>query len=221
MAAGMKSLVLVVTALGALGAPALANTPKQQPAAPKPAVAAVDKTESTDKTDMPAPAPTAPEPLDIPVLPADTSSPFEQLFVARPTTMPAAAPVKPSKAKRVVMNMGKDYVLGGRQSAKPATDVIQIVPRTLSQAQVATVVQAHITEIQNCWDLVPKAERADACTAMLNLSISDAGQVSDVELGGDVPASAQQCMTSAIATWTFPVAETRTEIEYGISLRSL
>ncbi len=212
----MKSLVLVVTTLAALGAPAIAGTPKKKPAAPKlPAVGAVEKTEA------PAAEQVASAPLDIPVLPADTSSPFEPLFVAKPTSMPITAPAKSGKAKPLVMNMGQDYVLGSRQSAKPMTDVEQIIPRTLGQAQVATVVQAHMAEIQNCWDLVPKAERADACTAMLNLSISDAGQVTDIELGGDVPASAQACMTSAISKWTFPAAETRTEIEYGISLRSL
>ena len=119
------------------------------------------------------------------------------------------------------MKMGKNYVLGGRESAKPANEVEQIIPKSLNQAQVATVVQSHMSDIQGCWTSVPKEHRADACTAELKLSISDAGLVTDVELGGDVPASAHKCITSAIARWTFPVAEAKSDVEYGISLRSL
>ena len=119
------------------------------------------------------------------------------------------------------MKMGKDYMLGRRESTKPANEVEQFVPKSLSQAQVATVVQSHMTDIQSCWNSVPKQLRVDACTADLKLSISDAGTVTDIELGGDVPASAHKCITSAIARWTFPVAETKSDVEYGISLRSL
>jgi hypothetical protein len=164
-----------------------------------------------------------PEALDIPVLPADTSSalsPFPELE-KRPMPVTLAKPAKSNKAKPVVLNTGKDYMLGGRRAAKPGNEVEQIIPRSLSQAQVATVVQSHMGDIQNCWELVPNAQRADACTAMLYLSINDAGQVTDIEIGGDVPTGAHKCITSAISKWTFPVAETNSDVEYGISLRTL
>ncbi|HEX5060448.1 MAG TPA: hypothetical protein VFV99_13865 [Kofleriaceae bacterium] len=170
------------------------------------------------------PALPLPEVLDIPVLPADTSSvlaPYADLerrplVTAKPLAKAAAKPKAPT------LNMGKDYVLGGRQATKVSErDTEVFVPKSLSQAQVATVVQAHMGDIHNCWELLPKAHRADACTAELRLSISDAGVVTDIELGGDVPAGAHKCITSAVSKWTFPTAETRTEIEYGISLRSL
>jgi len=159
--------------------------------------------------------------LDIPALAPDTSSalsPFPELE-RRPIIV--AKPMMKASAKAAVLNTGKDYMLGGRRSAKPEREVEQIIPKSLSQAQVATVVQSHMSDIQNCWDLVPKSHRADACTAMLRLSISDAGAVTDIELGGDVPAGAHKCITSAVAKWTFPVAETKSDVEYGISLRSL
>jgi hypothetical protein len=231
--------ILVVVGLGMLTAPAVAETPKKNHRETKPTLLASSKTVASKPIEV-APAPaeapalsapvaaaaaaiTSPAALDIPVLPPDTSSVLSMFPELDKRPMPAvtAKPAKPGKAKPVVLNTGKDYMLGGRRAAKPGSEVEQFIPRSLSQAQVATVVQANMSDIQNCWELVPKAQRADACTAMLNLSISDAGLVTDIELGGDVPAGAHKCITSAVSRWTFPVAETKSEVEYGISLRSL
>jgi hypothetical protein len=223
----MKSLLAFAAIVGMYSAPAVAGSPKKKhrdtKAAAAATVAAVANATLADAA-KPAAATTdaAGLELDIPALPPDTSSvlaPFAELE-RRPLPTAQAKPMKAGKAP--TMKMGADFVLGRRQtSAKFERDVEQIIPRTLSQSQVATVVQAHMSDIKDCWELVPKAQRANACTAELRLSISDAGLVTDVELGGDVPASAHKCMTSAIAKWTFPVAETKTEIEYGVSLRSL
>src|SRR5690606_1737765 len=168
----------------------------------------------------------APEVLAIPDLPMDMSSPLAPLpeLEKKLASTPVAKPMPKvsKKAKAPVMNMGKDYVLGAREANKPtANDTQEIVLKTLSQAQVATVVQAHMSDVQQCWNAIPKQLRVDACTADLKLTISETGQVTDIELGGDVPASAHKCMTSAISRWTFPAAETTSEVEYGISLRSL
>lgn len=235
--------ILVVASFGLFTAPAVAGSSKKITATPTPAKADVVKPAvlaSAEKASASAAAAAAAAPssalasalaqpaqpvadLDIPALPADTTSalvPFPELEKGR--AIAAAKPVKPGKDKPVVMKMGNDYVLGRHQAASVSGhDVEQIVPKSLTQAQVATVVQSHMADIQNCWDLLPKAQRTDACTAQLRLTISDAGQVTDIELGGDVPAGAQTCMTSAIAHWTFPVAETKSEIDYGVSLRSL
>jgi hypothetical protein len=166
----------------------------------------------------------------IPDLPVDNSSPFaslpdfEKTVASTAAAKPMKSMMKSKKEKAPVMKMGKDYVLGNgpkRESAKPTLDAIQVVPKGLSQSQVATVVQSHMSEVQSCWSAVPKQLRVDACTADLKLSISDSGQVTDIELGGDVPASAHKCITSAIARWQFPAAEIKSDVEYGISLRSL
>jgi hypothetical protein len=121
------------------------------------------------------------------------------------------------------MKFGTDYVLGGREAASTPTtgaDVEKIVLKSLSQAQVASVVQSHMDEIQACWNMLPKAQRADAAVADLRLTISETGAVTDIELGGDVPAAAHKCMTSAVSRWAFPATETTSEVEYGIALRS-
>lgn len=227
----MKTFLLVVGTASLLASPALAGNAK------KPRELKVASVTATEKAAAPAVAPAlaaaaavaspelgamSPELLALPDLPADTSSPlvpFPELENARPV----AAPAKKKAAKKApVMKFGKDYVLGSkRESARPNADIEHIVPKGLSQAQVATVIQGHMDEIRVCWNAVPKAQRPDACTAELKLTIADSGQVTDIELDGSVPAGAHRCITSAVSHWAFPVAETTSEIEYGIALRSL
>lgn len=238
----MKTILVVAGTLGLLSAPAVAESSKKksrEPARPVLAIAA-GKVAVADAakvggdagsgpaaaTPEPAKVAEAPafEPLDIPVLPPDTSSPLQPFGELERRPVVPAKPnrqAKPAKDKPIVLKMGDDYVLGRRHAAKPEREVEQIVPRSLSQAQVATVVQSHVHDVQNCWELLPKEQRADASTAVLQLAISDAGVVTDIEIGGDVPAAAHACIASAVARWTFPAAEQKSEVEYGISLRSL
>jgi hypothetical protein len=214
------AILLVAGSVGLLASPAVAGSKKRDI---KPTVASVEKTDVAKAApELSAPA----NELGIPELPADTSSvfaPMPELEKKLASTSVKPMPMmKAHKGKAPVMNMGKDFVLGKRESSKPAADNVEhVVPKTLTQAQVATVVQAHMSEIQSCWSAVPKQLRVDACTADLKLSISESGAVTDIELGGDVPASAHKCFTSAIARWSFPVTEAKSDVEYGISLRSL
>ncbi len=215
------AFLLVVGSVGLVASPAVAGSKKRDL---KPTVASVEKTD-VEKAAPELAAPPA-EVLAIPELPADNSSVFAPLpELEKKLASTSAKPLpmmKGHKAKAPVMNMGKDFVLGKRQSSKPASENVEhVVPKSLTQAQVATVVQAHMSDIQSCWSAVPKQLRVDACTADLKLSISESGAVTDIELGGDVPASAHKCFTSAISRWSFPVAETKSDVEYGISLRSL
>jgi hypothetical protein len=208
--------ILAVVGITVFTAPAIAGNAKKNVVSTKPVAVA----QAAPIAEI-APA----EIVDIPVLPPDPSSALQPLpeLEHRPITVTVkpAKPAKPTKAKAPVVNLGASYVLGGRRAAKPEREVEQIIPKSLSQAQVATVVQAHMSDIQNCWELLPKVQRTEAATAMLRLSIADDGRVTDIELGGDVPAGAHKCMTSAVGRWTFPVAETRSDVEYGIALRSL
>jgi hypothetical protein len=217
-------LVAVVGTVGLLATPAVAGSPKKQPRkaqVAKPTVADASVAEAGVAKAIAEVTPAAsPELLAIPVLPADTSTaltPFAELEKARPVP----APLKMGKPKTPVMKLGTDYVLGGRrQSAKPSEEVQQIVPKGLSRAQVSTYIDAHASDLQLCWEKIPAAQRAEACTANLQLTIADAGNVSDVEIAGDVPAAAHACIVHSVSHWQFPAAETSTETEYGISLRS-
>jgi hypothetical protein len=140
--------------------------------------------------------------------------------LAKPKKKPM--PEMKDKAKKApVLNLGDHYDLSPRRSSQPREEVDQIKPRGLTEAQVTSVMNKRVADVQHCWNKLPQAQRTDACTAMIKLSISDAGTVTAVELGGDVPAGAHKCITSAAARWTFPLAEIGSEIEYGISLRSL
>lgn len=165
----------------------------------------------------------SPEAFALPDLPADTAGVFGQVSLPAPVVV--GKPIaKPGKEKAPVMKMGNDYVLGGgskRQTTKPGEEVQQIIPKGLSRAAVSTYIDAHADEIQLCWSRIPAKQRPDACTVDLDLTINDAGQVTDVELGGDVPAGAHKCIVHAVSHWQFPVAETSTQINYGISLHSI
>ena len=219
----MKNILLVVGTVSLLAAPVGAEGMKKSSKKPI-TVAQVDKTAIAPVAPVVAPVlPASTEMVALPELPADTSSPL----LASPElehTVQLGASIKPAKVtkeKPLVMNMGDKYTLGTkRESAKPTQEVERIIPKSLSQSQVATVVQSHMAEVQQCWNAIPAKLRVDACTAELKLEISEAGQVTDIELGGDVPASVHKCLTSAIARWTFPVAETTSDVEYDISLRS-
>lgn len=224
----MKTLLLVAGSVGLLASPAIAGSKGRVSKRPT-TVASVE----TSSADSPSPAAAAApelalpaEVIAIPDLPADTRSalvPFPELeLAARPVAARPAASTR-MKQKAPVMRMGTGYVVGGgkREATGPSQEVERIIPKSLSQSQVATVVQAHMSDIQNCWNLVPRAHRADACTVDLKLSIAEGGAVTDIELGGDVPAAAHKCITSAVSRWTFPVAETSSDVEYGVSLRSL
>jgi hypothetical protein len=246
----MKTLLAIAGTACLFTAPALAGNAKKLSAKPH-TVASVDKVAKTAKADKVAAAtPAASEvavPADaelalpslassvlvaLPDLPEDTQTPFAvpasiaaALVASEAAAATRAAPAKPAKAQKApALNFGADYVLGGREaSSAPTTgaDVEKIVLKSLSQAQVASVVQSHMDEIQVCWNMLPKSQRADACTADLRLSISETGAVTDIEIVGPVPATAHKCITSAVSRWSFPAAEIASDVEYGISMRSL
>ena len=228
-------LVAVVGTVGLLASPAVAGKSKSNQPQPKPAKAETAKPVVVADASAEAGAASAvaaavssnaagsPEALALPDLPADTAGVFGQVSLPAPTAI--GKPIaKPAPTKAPVMNFGKDYVLGGgakHSSAKPTEEVQQIVPKGLSRVQVSSFIDSHADEIQLCWSRIPAKQRPDACTLNLDLTISDAGQVTDVELGGDVPAGAQKCIVHAVSHWQFPTAETSTQTEYGISLHSI
>jgi hypothetical protein len=218
----MKTILAVVGTVGLLATPAVAGHKKQaQPK--KPVVVA----EATTPTPLEAAAKAAqleteasPELVEIPELPVDSSNAFSQLPDLAPPPPVMKTPVKAKKAP--VLKMGANYVLGARKTAEqPKEEVQQIVLKGLSQVQIVDFMNAHAGDIQLCWAKVPAALRADAATALLRLAISDAGKVTDIEVDGDVPAGAHKCITTAVARWQFPVAETSSDIEYGFSLHSV
>jgi hypothetical protein len=218
----MKTILAVVGTVGLLATPAVAGHKKQaQPK--KPVVVA----EATTPTPLEAAAKAAqleteasPELVEIPELPVDSSNAFSQLPDLAPPPPVMKTPVKAKKAP--VLKMGAKYVLGARKTAEqPKEEVQQIVLKGLSQVQIVDFMNAHAGDIQLCWAKVPAALRADAATALLRLAISDAGKVTDIEVDGDVPAGAHKCITTAVARWQFPVAETSSDIEYGFSLHSV
>lgn len=220
----MKTMLLVISSVGVLQASAVAGTSTKLVPPQKLRVAAVENVEGA----TPASAPVAPARATVtsvsdvpalPDLPVDTSSalvPFPDLEKA-PAVKPGAKKAKPAKAP--VAKLGAGYALGRHTSDCPtAQDLERVVPRSLTRAKVASVVESHKGDIQLCLNIAPTAQRVT--NVGLSLSIAETGAVSELALSADVPATARNCISVAVAKWSFPVAETATEMEYAIALRS-
>lgn len=219
-------LVAAVSTIGLLASPAFAGKSKKQDASKKKAPVVVAEAApptieaAVAKAIIEESQPSSAELIAIPDLPVDMSNAFSQMTTLAPPPVLKAVAKKPGKAP--IMKTGADYVLGARKVAdQPKDEVQRIIPRGLSQPQIVTFINAHTDDIQLCWNKLPASTRAESATALLRLAVSDQGKVTDVEVDGDVPAGAHKCITSAVARWQFPVAEAATDVEYGISLRSV
>lgn len=89
---------------------------------------------------------------------------------------------------------------------------------SLSDAQVAQVVKAHMTEIKACWHQVDAKERAGGCSVTLGLSIAPKGDVVDTTIISDAPAETRSCIATATRAWTFPEVDLASDVEYAIAL---
>jgi hypothetical protein len=224
----MKTTLLVISSLGVLQASAVAGTSKKPVAPQKIRVAAVETVEAAlpiaalPEAVAPALATTVAPESDIPAipeLPVDASSalvPFPELEKA-PLAKPGAKKLKPAKAP--VAKLGKGYVLGRHTSDCPsAQDTERVVPKSLSRAQVASVVEAHKGDIQLCVSMAPASLRVNEVA--LSLSISETGSVSDLAVPAGLAAVTHNCISAAVSKWSFPVAETASELDYAIALRA-
>jgi hypothetical protein len=91
-------------------------------------------------------------------------------------------------------------------------------PHGLSDAQVASVVKAHMPEVQDCWRKLPVKERASDSNVVLGLSIAAKGDVVDTTIISDAPAETRSCIANVARQWTFPVVDLASDVEYPITL---
>jgi hypothetical protein len=224
----MKTMLLVISSVGVLQASAVAGTSTKPVVPQKIRVASVERLEAAapiaalPEAVAPALATTVAPEADvpsIPELPADSSSalvPFPELEKA-PVAKPGSKKLKAAKAP--VAKLGTAYVLGKHTSDCPtAQDTVRVVPKSLSRAQVASVVEAHKGDIQLCVSIAPAAQRVN--DVGLSLSIDETGAVSDLALPAELAIATRNCISAAVSKWSFPVAETASELEYAIALRS-
>jgi hypothetical protein len=224
----MKTTLLVISSLGVLQASAVAGTSSKPVAPQKIRVAAVEKIEAAAPIaalpDVVAPALATAVAVDadvpaIPELPLDTSSalvPFPELEKAPVAKLGAK---KAKAAKAPVAKLGNGYVLGRHTSDCPnAQDTERVVLKSLTRAQVASVVESHKGDVQLCVSLAPASHRVN--DVALSLSISETGSVSELSLSSELAATTRNCISAAVSKWSFPATETGSEIEYAIALRS-
>jgi hypothetical protein len=93
-------------------------------------------------------------------------------------------------------------------------------PHGLSDEQVASVVKAHMSEVQDCWHKLPVKERASDSKVVVGLSIAAQGDVVDTTIISDAPAETRTCIANVARQWTFPVVDLASDIEFPITLRA-
>ncbi len=113
-----------------------------------------------------------------------------------------------------------DVLKPGRRSALPAEAELVIVPRSLTQIQVGAVVKDKHSELDYCWQRLAVLERVPS-TAVLKLKIDVQGHVTSLSIGGDAPAVVNSCLKETVPHWTFPEAETKSDVSYPVAFRSL
>jgi hypothetical protein len=151
------------------------------------------------------------------------------LAIAAALVTLASTPVLAGKDKVVAkadknafpkLNCGESYVLGARKNQVPVAEE-QPKQKSLTDAQIANVVNSHLSEVQYCWNRLPAKQRAQDASIVLALSIAPKGDIVDKTLIGDAPAEVKACVGDAIGRWAFPAVELASDIEYPISLHSL
>ena len=136
---------------------------------------------------------------------------------------PAAAPVLetiPVKELPVKFNFGEDYVLGPKAAAAPSGEIEEVfVARSVTESQVAKVIQERAAELEYCWLRVPAAKRV-AASANLKLMIEASGGVAGVFVEGALPRGVDACIEKVATRWAFPAADAGCEVEHALSLNN-
>lgn len=112
-------------------------------------------------------------------------------------------------------NLGR---LDDRKSDTPTGEgAIRMEAQKLSNADAGEVIKAHEGELEYCWNRLPASKRSAASAFTLHLAIDPRGKVTALSLGGDAPAALSKCLNTAAKRWLFPIADTKSEIDYPLS----
>ena len=127
---------------------------------------------------------------------------------------PIAAPAVDEVSK---LNLGLAYGLKARKIEVPDTDEETFKAEGLKENQINAIVRERADDLEYCWLRLPPSKRV-VSAAILHLSIEASGKVAAVEVNGDMPAGVGKCISQMAGRWTFPVADTASEIDHGIML---
>jgi hypothetical protein len=140
-----------------------------------------------------------------------------RLVIATPSGERKAAPADDDGA---AVDRAESFDLSrlDRRSAMPTGDgAIRIEAQPLTAAQVGQVVKWNRGKLWYCYRRLPESQRS-AGAISLRFVIEPRGRVASVEVGSD-SAALSACVEKTAKTWTFPVAEARSEIEYPVVLK--
>lgn len=139
------------------------------------------------------------------------------LALAKPTGQTRAAPAGDDGA---AVDRAESFDLSrlDRRGSSPTGDgAIRIEAQPLTEAQVGKVVKWNRGRLWYCYRRLPASQRTGGALS-LRFVIEAKGTVASVEVGSDSE-ELSTCVERVAKTWTFPVADTRSEIEYPVVLK--
>ncbi len=145
--------------------------------------------------------------------------------VAAPTDA-APAPAKKvdleaaaADAERALARAAAFELTADRSASSPTGDAApEVELRPLTQDEIGRTIQARADELGYCWLKVPASKR-EALSVGLAFTIQPEGAVAAVKVVGEAPAKFSSCVTAVAKRWTFPHADTATEVEYPLMLQ--
>jgi hypothetical protein len=107
-----------------------------------------------------------------------------------------------------------------RRSSSPTGDAAPVVElKRLTDSEINATIFERADEVAYCWNKVPSARR-DALQVGLSFTIQPEGTVSALTVTGDAPAKFSACVTQVAKRWTFPHADTSTEVDYPLVFKT-
>lgn len=137
--------------------------------------------------------------------------------LAKPSKPAPKKPVAPAVDEVLKLNLGLAYGLKARKNEVPETDAETFEAKGLKETQVGAIVRERAEDLEYCWLRLPSSKRV-VSAAILHLSIEASGKVAAVEVNGDMPAGVGKCISQMAGRWSFPAADTASEIDHGIML---
>lgn len=137
--------------------------------------------------------------------------------LAKPSKPAPKKPVAPAVDEVSKLNLGLAYGLKARKNEVPETDAETFEAKGLKETQVGAIVRERAEDLEYCWLRLPSSKRV-VSAAILHLSIEASGKVAAVEVNGDMPAGVGKCISQMAGRWSFPAADTASEIDHGIML---
>ncbi|MBI1949130.1 MAG: AgmX/PglI C-terminal domain-containing protein [Deltaproteobacteria bacterium] len=121
------------------------------------------------------------------------------------------------------LTRGEGRAIGGTVGSGKLRDLRVAESDGLSREQILKVINAHIGQIQSCYERGLRDDPGIAGRVQVAWTITPAGEVSVTRIQTSTLGSAavEQCMLDRIGHWRFPAARTRSQVVFPFSFSAL